>query len=157
MLRLANLEVVYHSVVRVLRGVSLELPEGSIIALLGPNGAGKTTTLRAITGLLDIHEGRVTKGTVELAGVNLVGLNAEAIVGRGIAQVMEGRRILAELTVEEIREDIAAERDAKVPLLNKMGTGWDVAHAAVFLASDEAGFITGIELPVDGGSLARVG
>ena len=60
-------------------------------------------------------------------------------------------------TLGRTREDIAAERDAKVPLLNKMGTGWDVAHAAVFLASDEAGFITGIELPVDGGSLARVG
>lgn len=55
------------------------------------------------------------------------------------------------------REDIAAERDAKVPLLNKMGTGWDVAHAALFLASDEAGFVTGIEMPVDGGSMARVG
>ena len=54
------------------------------------------------------------------------------------------------------RDDIASERDAKVPLLNKMGTGWDVANAALFLASDEAGFITGIELPVDGGSLARV-
>jgi NAD(P)-dependent dehydrogenase (short-subunit alcohol dehydrogenase family) len=55
------------------------------------------------------------------------------------------------------RDDIASERDANVPLLNKMGTGWDVANAALFLASDEAGFITGIELPVDGGSLARVG
>lgn len=55
------------------------------------------------------------------------------------------------------RDDIAGERDSKVPLLNKMGTGWDVAHAALFLASDEAGFITGVELPVDGGSLARVG
>ena len=55
------------------------------------------------------------------------------------------------------REDIAAERDSKVPLLNKMGTGWDVAHAALFLASDEAGFVTGIEMPVDGGSMARVG
>ncbi len=60
-------------------------------------------------------------------------------------------------TTGRSREDIAAERNAKVPLLNKMGTGWDVAHAALFLASDEAAFITGIELPVDGGSLARVG
>ena len=101
MLHVANLEVVYHSVVRVLRGVSLDLPEGGIIALLGPNGAGKTTTLRAITGLLDIHEGRVTKGTVQFEGHELVGLDAETIVGRGIAQVMEGRRILPELTVEE--------------------------------------------------------
>ena len=55
------------------------------------------------------------------------------------------------------RDDIAAERDSRVPLLNKMGTGWDVAHAALFLASDEAGFVTGVEMPVDGGSIARVG
>ena len=55
------------------------------------------------------------------------------------------------------RDDIANERNSKVPLLNKMGTGWDVAHAALFLASDDAGFITGVELPVDGGSMARVG
>lgn len=60
-------------------------------------------------------------------------------------------------TTGRTREDIASERDAKVPLLNKMGTGWDVARAALFLASDEAGFITGVELPVDGGSMARVG
>ena len=60
-------------------------------------------------------------------------------------------------TLGRSRDDIAAERDARVPLLNKMGTGWDVAHAALFLASEEASFVTGIEMPVDGGSMARVG
>lgn len=101
MLEVKNLEVVYHSVVLVLKGVSLQVPEGRIVALLGPNGAGKTTVLRAITGLLAIHYGSVTKGSVELAGESLVGLGADAIVRRGVAQVMEGRRILADLTVEE--------------------------------------------------------
>ena len=64
MLTLANVEVVYHSVVLVLKGVSLAVPDGKIVALLGPNGAGKTTTLRAVTGLLRIHDGRVTKGAI---------------------------------------------------------------------------------------------
>jgi branched-chain amino acid transport system ATP-binding protein len=72
-----------------------------VVALLGPNGAGKTTTLRAITGLLDIHHGKVTKGKVAWRGADLLGRRADAIVRGGIAQVMEGRRILADLTVEE--------------------------------------------------------
>jgi branched-chain amino acid transport system ATP-binding protein len=96
-----NLEVVYQDVVLVLRGVSLELPRGEIVALLGANGAGKTTLLRAVTGLLGVHRGRITKGAVELAGERISGQNAAAIVRRGVAQVMEGRRIFAELTVEE--------------------------------------------------------
>ena len=101
MLKLENVEVVYHSVVGVLRSVSIEVPDGAIVALLGPNGAGKTTTLRAITGLLDIHEGRVTKGVIEHDGQSLVGARSDTIVARGIAQVMEGRRIFGDLTVEE--------------------------------------------------------
>jgi branched-chain amino acid transport system ATP-binding protein len=101
MLKVANLEVVYNSVMLVLKGVSLEVPEGSIVALLGPNGAGKTTLLRSITGLLDIHDGDITKGSVEWNGDKLNDAAADDIVRRGIAQVMEGRRILAELTVEE--------------------------------------------------------
>ncbi|MBA3502032.1 MAG: ABC transporter ATP-binding protein [Myxococcota bacterium] len=101
MLEVANLEVVYHSVVLVLKGVSLQVPDGGIVALLGPNGAGKTTTLRAITGLLDVHHGKVTKGRVTWQGEDLLARRADAIVRGGIAQVMEGRRILADLTVEE--------------------------------------------------------
>lgn len=101
MLELVNVEVVYHSVVLVLHGISLRVPEGAIVALLGPNGAGKTTTLRAITGLLDIHNGRITKGTASFCGQQLFGRRVDDIVRTGIAQVMEGRRILAELTVEE--------------------------------------------------------
>lgn len=77
------------------------MPSGGIVALLGPNGAGKTTALRAITGLLDVHEGEVTKGSIELEGRSLIGLAPDAIVRMGVAQVMEGRRVFAELTVEE--------------------------------------------------------
>ncbi len=101
MLAVENLEVVYHSVVLVLKGVSLRVPAGGIVALLGPNGAGKTTTLRAITGLLDIHRGQVTKGSVSWRSREIVGQRPDRIVKSGIAQVMEGRRILADLTVEE--------------------------------------------------------
>ena len=101
MLEVANLEVVYHSVVLVLKGLSLSVPEGSVVALLGPNGAGKTTALRAMTGLLDIHDGQVTKGSVRWQGEDLAGRGAESIVRSGVAQVMEGRRIFADLTVEE--------------------------------------------------------
>ena len=101
MLDVANLEVVYHSVVLVLRGVSLRVPERGVVALLGPNGAGKTTALRAITGLLDIHHGEITKGRITWHGEDLRARRPDAIVRRGIAQVLEGRRILADLTVEE--------------------------------------------------------
>jgi branched-chain amino acid transport system ATP-binding protein len=101
LLEIANLEVVYHSVVLVLKGVSVRVPDRGIVALLGPNGAGKTTTLRAITGLLDVHHGKVTKGKVAFDGTDLLAKRADAIVRGGIAQVMEGRRILADLTVEE--------------------------------------------------------
>ena len=101
MLSINNLEVVYHDVVLVLKGVSLQVPDGQIVALLGPNGAGKTTLLRTITGLLAIHDGEATKGSVLWDENKLLGDNANNIVHSGIAQVMEGRRIFPELSVEE--------------------------------------------------------
>jgi branched-chain amino acid transport system ATP-binding protein len=101
MLQVQNLEVVYDDVMLVLRGVSVTVPPGSIVALLGANGAGKTTLLRAVCGLLDVHDGEVTKGAVTLDGQPVHHLRPAAIVRRGITQVMEGRRIFAELTVEE--------------------------------------------------------
>jgi branched-chain amino acid transport system ATP-binding protein len=100
-LSVRNLEVVYNDVALVLRGVSLDVPEGGIAAVLGANGAGKTTLLRAITGLLKVHRGEITKGTVELDGERIDRLDAAAIVRRGVSQVMEGRRTFAELTVDE--------------------------------------------------------
>ena len=100
-LEVANLEVVYHSVLLVLKGVSLNVPAGGIVALLGPNGAGKTTTLRAISGMLSVHEGKVTKGNLSWEGDSLLGKLPDGVVRGGIAQVMEGRRVLEDLTVEE--------------------------------------------------------
>ena len=100
-LSVRNLEVVYNDVALVLRGVSLDVPTGGIAAVLGANGAGKTTLLRAITGLLKVHRGEITKGTIELDGERIDRLDAAAIVRRGVSQVMEGRRTFAELTVDE--------------------------------------------------------
>ena len=101
MLDVANLEVVYDEVQLVLRGISLKVPDGQIVALLGSNGAGKTTTLRAISGLLHVHEGEITKGQISFDGEKVSGRKAWDIVTSGITQVMEGRRIFAELTVDE--------------------------------------------------------
>ena len=101
MLEVANLEVVYNEVVLVLRGLSIDVPDGSIVALLGANGAGKTTAVRAITGLLDIHEGDITKGSIAWNGTDISNYKPSRIVETGITQVMEGRRIFAELSVDE--------------------------------------------------------
>lgn len=101
MLALKNVEVVYSDVILVLRGISLEVPDGKIVALLGANGAGKTTTLRAISGLLDVHNGDLTKGEISLDGHRIDNQSAAKIVKLGIGQALEGRRVLAEMTVEE--------------------------------------------------------
>ncbi|CAN5377238.1 MAG: ABC transporter ATP-binding protein [Acidimicrobiia bacterium] len=101
MLEVSNLEVVYNEVVLVLRGISLVVPDGKIVALLGANGAGKTTTLRAIGGLLDVHGGDITKGRVVWNGEPISNKEPSSIVRSGITQVLEGRRVFAELTVEE--------------------------------------------------------
>jgi branched-chain amino acid transport system ATP-binding protein len=100
-LAVGHLEVVYNDVVLALRGVSLQVPPGRIVALLGANGAGKTSLLRAITGLLPVHRGRVVRGHVTLAGRDVTHDDPARRVKAGLAQVMEGRRIFAELTVEE--------------------------------------------------------
>jgi branched-chain amino acid transport system ATP-binding protein len=107
-----NLEVVYSDVILVLRGVSLEVAGSSIVAILGANGAGKTTLLRAISGLLPVHRGKVTKGSIEFDGRDVHRDDAPAIVRAGVAQVMEGRRVFAEMTVEEnLRAGSLARRD----------------------------------------------
>ncbi len=101
MLAARNLEVVYDDVVLALRGVGLDVPDGAIVALLGSNGAGKTTLLRALTGLLAIHDAEITKGRVTLDDEDLTRLRPEAVVRRGVRQVLEGRRVFVEMTVEE--------------------------------------------------------
>ncbi|MCZ2413333.1 MAG: ABC transporter ATP-binding protein [Burkholderiales bacterium] len=108
-----NIEVVYDEVILVLRGVSLEVPEGEIVALLGPNGAGKSTTLKAISGLLRTEDGEVTRGNVTFMGEEIANMAPEQIVRRGIFQVMEGRRIVEDMTVvENLRLGAYTRRDS---------------------------------------------
>lgn len=101
MLRVNNIEVVYVNVIRVLRGVSLSVDAGQIVALLGANGGGKTTTLKSISGMLKTEEGQVTDGSIEFDGKRIDHLGPEKIAVMGISQAMEGRRVLAHLSVEE--------------------------------------------------------
>ena len=101
MLKVNNIEVIYDDVILVLKGLSLEVQEGRIVALLGANGAGKTTTLKAISGLLKVEEGEVTDGTIEFMGERIDDKEAEDIVRLGIFQVMEGRCVFENLTVHE--------------------------------------------------------
>lgn len=101
LLSVQNLEVVYDDVVLALRGVSLELPDGKIVALLGANGAGKSTLLRALSGLLDIHDGEIRKGSVTIDGTDIGEHKPADFARRGIKHVLEGRRVFKELTVEE--------------------------------------------------------
>ncbi len=100
-LKLNNIEVMYHEVILVLKGVSIEVPRRGIVALLGANGAGKSTTLKSISGLLKHEDGEVTDGSIEFIGERIHHLPAEEIAKRGIIQVIEGRRVFGHLTVEE--------------------------------------------------------
>ncbi len=100
-LNVNGIEVIYNHVILVLKGVSLQVPEGGIVALLGGNGAGKTTTLRAISNLLAGERGVVTKGSITLRGERIENLSPADLVRRGVVQVMEGRHCFAHLTIEE--------------------------------------------------------
>ena len=100
-LNVNGIEVIYNHVILVLKGVSLNVPEGKIAALLGGNGAGKTTTLRAISNLLQGERGAVTKGSIDLRGERIENLTPADLVNRGVVQVMEGRHCFAHLTIEE--------------------------------------------------------
>jgi branched-chain amino acid transport system ATP-binding protein len=101
LLAVNNLEVVYHHTIQVLKGLSLAVPEGRIVALLGANGAGKTTALKAISGLLPLEDGEIAAGAVLHRGEDLEGLLPHQIARRGVFQVREGRHVFEELTVEE--------------------------------------------------------
>ncbi len=111
-LRVHDIDVVYGEAIHVLRGVSLEVPTGAIVAMLGANGAGKTTLLRACSGLLGVQQGAVTSGMIQFDGVRIERAKPASVVRRGLAQVMEGRRIFGELTVEEnLRAGAFTRRD----------------------------------------------
>lgn len=100
-LSLSNVEVVYNSVIMVLRGITLEVPPGKVVSLLGPNGAGKSTTLKAISGLLKAELGEITRGQITWGDERLDTLSAEDVVRKGLVQVIEGRLLFRHLTVEE--------------------------------------------------------
>lgn len=121
MLTLNNVEVIYSDVILVLKGMSMQVPEGKIVGLLGSNGAGKSTTLKAISGLLKPEDGEVTDGGIEFLGKNIHNQDAADIVRMGIFQVMEGRRVFEHLTVEEnliaggyTRTDGGAQKDIQM-------------------------------------------
>ena len=117
MLELNNVEMIYNKVILVLKGVSLQVPEGGIVALLGANGAGKTTTLKCISGLEHAEEGEVTRGQILFEGKQIEKMEPTEIVRRGIVQVVEGRKVLEHLTVDQnllvgshLRKDMDAVR-----------------------------------------------
>jgi branched-chain amino acid transport system ATP-binding protein len=115
LLAVNNIEVVYSDVILVLRGLSLAVPKGEIVALLGANGAGKSTTLKAISGLLKTEEGEVTRGEILFEGAAIHGTDPDRIVRKGIFQVMEGRRIVADMTViENLRLGAFTRSDSEV-------------------------------------------
>ena len=100
-LSIKNIEVIYDHVILVLKGVSLDVPEGAIVALLGANGAGKTTTIKSISNILGTERGEVTKGSIEFMNEKVDNLSPNELVKRGVIQVMEGRHCFEHLTVEE--------------------------------------------------------
>ena len=115
LLNVRNIEVVYDDVILVLRGLSLEVPKGAIVALLGANGAGKSTTLKAISGLLKTEDGEVTRGEIVFDGERIDGIDPDKIVRRGIFQVMEGRRIVADMTsLENLKLGAFTRNDREV-------------------------------------------
>ena len=115
LLNVENIEVVYDDVVLVLRGVSLQVPKGQIVTLLGPNGAGKSTTLKSISGLLRAENGEVVAGSITFDGQPIAHMDPDKIVRQGIFQVMEGRRIISDMTVlENLRVGAFTRRDKDV-------------------------------------------
>src|SRR5262245_65163410 len=115
LLSVRNIEVAYDEVVLVLRGLSLDVPQGAVVALLGANGAGKSTILKAISGLLKTEEGEVTRGEIVFDSRRIDGTEPDQIVRRGIVQVMEGRRIIPDMTtLQNLRLGAFTRRDADV-------------------------------------------
>src|ERR671929_2061221 len=115
LLSVNNIEVVYDDVILVLRGLSLVVPKGKIVALLGANGAGKSTTLKAISGLLKTEDGEVIRGEILFDGERINGIDPDKIVRRGIFQVMEGRRIIADMTsIENLKLGAFTRTDNEV-------------------------------------------
>ena len=143
-LSINNIEVVYHDIIQVLRGVSLQVPRGKIVALLGTNGAGKTTTLRAVSGLLKPENGAVREGSVVFEGQTLHTATGRDIVRSGIVQVPEGRRVFKHLSVEEnLRVGSITRRDGRVK--EDLGRIYEIFPRLRDLRRRQAGYTSGGE------------
>ncbi len=145
-LRVNNIEVIYDHVILVLKGVSLEVPEGGIVALLGANGAGKTTTLKAISNLLGAERGDVTKGSIEYRGERVDKLSPSELVQRGVIQVMEGRRCFEHLTVEEnLLTGAYSRRDGRAAVAGDLEMVYGYFPRLKERRGAQAGYISGGE------------
>jgi branched-chain amino acid transport system ATP-binding protein len=145
MLQVNNIEVVYSDVILVLKGVSFAVPQGKIVSLLGGNGAGKTTTLKAISGLLKAEEGKVTRGEVLFRGAPVHNLDADRIVGKGIFQVMEGRRVFEDLTIHENLIAGAHTRKDRGGVKEDLKKVYDLFPRLLERRDQRAGFLSGGE------------
>jgi branched-chain amino acid transport system ATP-binding protein len=146
MLHINNLEVVYSDIILVLRGISLAVPDGAIIAFLGSNGAGKSTTLRAVSGLMPYEDGEIKKGTVTWDETPIHKLAPQEIVRMGITHVPEGRRVFAELTVEEnIRVGAHTRRRRRREVQTDLGMVLEYFPALKERLKIQAGYISGGE------------
>ena len=145
MLKLNNIEVIYNEVILVLRGVSLEVPDGSIVAILGANGAGKSTILKAISGLLYTELGEVTRGSIEFNGEGIDKLPPEEIVRKGIIQVIEGRPLFEHLTVEENLRTGALIRKDRKAIESDMELVYRYFPALLRLRKRTSGYLSGGE------------
>ncbi len=143
MLTVSGLDVVYNDVVLALQGVTMEVPTGRIVALLGANGAGKTSLLRAVSGLLSVHGGKVTAGTVMLDGIPIQHREPAAVVRLGVTQVLERRRIFAEFTVEENLR--VGAHTARRDLANNLGRVFDLFPRLQERRRQTAGYLSGGE------------
>ena len=145
MLKLNNIEVVYSDVILVLKGVSLEVPEGQIVALLGANGAGKTTALKAISGILRTELGEITDGSIEFQGQPIDRMNPEEVVRQGIVQVMEGRPLFEHLTVEENLIVGAYARKDKEGIRQDLAKGYEYFPKLAEMRRRISGYLSGGE------------
>jgi branched-chain amino acid transport system ATP-binding protein len=144
-LRLNSVEVMYHEVILVLKGVSIDVPRGGIVALLGANGAGKSTTLKSISGLLKHEDGEVTDGSIEFMGEKIHDLPAEEIARRGIIQIIEGRRVFEHLTVEQNLRVGAHLRGRRSNLKERLEMVYQYFPRLIARRHVLAGFISGGE------------
>ena len=145
-LSINNIEVIYDHVILVLKGVSLEVPKGGVVALLGANGAGKTTTLKAISNLLRAERGDVTKGSIIFEGVEVQDLSPNELVRRGCIQVMEGRHCFGHLTIEEnLLTGAFTRRDGKAAIKRDLDLVYSYFRRLSERKSSLAGYTSGGE------------